>query len=145
MAKIKLMDILDEARIIPTSMTSFANTKHPALYNFVRANKIKLLQTIKTEEEESWGANDKYSFDEQTGIRDFNDTVVLNENSWPFIDDQNEYPNGQEIVIENPEDSDCKGILISNMDDTIYSKLTSGVGVSPLPGFKGLYYGIISC
>jgi hypothetical protein len=52
MAKIKLINILKEARIIPVG-ANYKNSPHPALYSFVKTNKLTLLQILKNLHEEN--------------------------------------------------------------------------------------------
>jgi hypothetical protein len=145
---IKLIDILNEAKIVPQrTTTSFANTKHPAIYNFVVANKEKILQAIKDDYKRYNYTN--YTFEGTSGITDISDTTVDNDNHWKYLDEEDEFPNGQEIeIIGRGQEGNCKGIIISNMTQEQHNLLTSGTDYNKIPGpygDVGLYYDYIFC
>ena len=144
---IKLIDILNEAKIVPQkTTTSFTNTQHPAVYNFVKANKEKILQTIKDNYKKY---NDDDSFEEESGITDISNTTVGDENHWKYLDEEDEFPGGQDIeIIGNGQEGNCKGIIISNMTQEQHDLLASGADYSKIPGpygDMGLYYAYIFC
>lgn len=143
---IKLIDILNEAKIVPQGAVGFTNTNHPAVYNFVVANKEKILQAIK----DNYDRNINVGFEEDTNIRDIPNTIVDKYNYWSTLDDNNEFPNGQEIIIQqsNLALDNCQGISITNMNSEIHSKFVSGVSLLKLPkpyDNMGLYYGLLEC
>ena len=145
---IKLIDILNEAKIVPQkTTTSFTNTKHPAVYNFVAVNKEKILQAIKDDYKRYNYIN--YTFEGTSGITDISDTTVDNDNHWEYLDEEDEFPNGQEIeIIGRGQEGNCKGIIISNMNPKIHDMLASGVDWKEMPdhyGKRGLYYAYMFC
>lgn len=146
---IKLIDILSEAKIVPQGALDFSNTKHPAVYNFVVANKERILQTIKDDYKRHNYTNDEDTFEGTSGITDISDTIVSNENYWKYIDEENEFPNGQEIeIIGNNQQERCTGIIITNIDPNVYNKLASGLSWNEMPNpynKLGLYYAYMSC
>ena len=145
---IKLIDILNEAKIVPQgTTTSFANTKHPAVYNFVAVNKEKILQAIKDDYKRYNYIN--YTFEGTSGITDISDTTVDNDNHWEYLDEEDEFPNGQEIeIIGRGQEGNCKGIIISNMTQEQHDLLASGTDYNKIPGSygdMGLYYAYMFC
>ena len=147
---IKLIDILNEAKIVPQrTTTSFANTKHPAVYNFVVANKEKILQAIKDNRNKDDDEHNENYFEDDSGITDISDTTVDNDNHWEYLDEEDEFPNGQEIeIIGRGQEGNCKGIIISNMTQEQHNLLASGADYNKIPGIygdMGLYYDYIFC
>lgn len=149
---IKLLDILTEAKIVPiTVATGFNNSKHPAVYNFVKANKEKILQAIKkTHVTNIYGDDEENTFEDDTDITDIANTIVDDHNFWEELDEQGKYPNGQEIIIYQNKEAvnGCRGITISNMGDDIHNELSSGNSFKKMPepyGSMGLYYEYMWC
>ena len=147
---IKLIDILNEAKIIPQGLiTDFTNTEHPSVYNFVKNNKEKILQAIKDNRDKDDDDHNENYFEDDSGITDISDTTVSDENYWEYIDEENEFPNGQEIeIIGRGQEGNCKGIIISNMNPKIHDMLASGVDWKEMPdhyGKRGLYYAYMFC
>jgi hypothetical protein len=137
---------ISEIKIIPSSISnseflSSPNTRHPDLYNFIKQRSAELLTAVR----EDMNKESYNSFEEATNIVDINDVVIDSYNWWEDIDEEEEYPNGQEIIISRPGSDECTGLIISNLDNKSHDNLTSGMSFEPIPGFPGLYYDYIWC
>lgn len=145
--KNKQPEYVNELKVIPVPLGRWSNIPAPALYNFVRANYKALLEAIKKDVDKNNPNNDEdYTFEAQTGITDINNVNIDPQNYWEYIDEDGEYPDGQEIAITAPNPAhECEGIYISNMDNDAHDKFGSGMSFDPIPGVPGLYYEIMWC
>jgi glycosyltransferase involved in cell wall biosynthesis len=143
-------EFIGEIKIIPSVVgNSFfdnnTTTSHPQLYNFVKQNLPRIFDAIKRDDPENF---EDYWEDEieegDESFRDIKNYEVKNENYWEYVDEEDEYPHGQDISIDF-KDTDCRGFYISNMSPEQHNEITSGFGGHDLPGFPGLYYEYIYC